>query len=124
MAGLPKSGLVSDQVDIYLHEGMIAEAMGAVGKESWSYTTLERVVKATLTSHPDWAIKRSRAQAESIMDAGKANLYHHAAHWLGYAREAYLQAGREAEWRAYLGELLDRHQRKHKLVPMLKALGK
>jgi len=32
---------------------------------------------------------------------------------------AYRNMGREEEWRAYLPELLDRHQRKHKLVPML-----
>jgi hypothetical protein len=30
--------------------------------------------------------------------------------------------GREEEWRTYLSELLDRHQRKYKLVPMLEAL--
>jgi len=30
--------------------------------------------------------------------------------------------GHEEEWQAYLSELLSRHGRKYKLVPMLKAL--
>jgi uncharacterized Zn finger protein len=35
---------------------------------------------------------------------------------------AYRNMGREEEWQAYLSELLERHGRKYKLVPMLKAL--
>ena len=40
------------------------------------------------------------------------------------ARDAYLSDGREEEWRAYLDELIDLHQRKYKLRPMLENLGK
>jgi uncharacterized Zn finger protein len=36
--------------------------------------------------------------------------------------EPYLAAGREEEWLAYLAELLDDHQRKYKLRPMLADL--
>lgn len=38
------------------------------------------------------------------------------------ARAAYRAAGRESEWRTYLEELIRRHGRKYKLVPMLEAL--
>jgi uncharacterized Zn finger protein len=37
-------------------------------------------------------------------------------------QDAYLAAGREEEWLAYLVELIDDHQRKYKLRPMLEDL--
>lgn len=37
-------------------------------------------------------------------------------------RDAYRAAGREDEWQAYHKELLDKHQRKYKLRPMLEQL--
>ncbi len=73
-------------------------------------------------SHPDWAIRASRKQAEDIMNRGKAELYSSAVNWLTKARTAYQNAGCTTEWQAYLGELLTQHGRKYKLVPMLKAL--
>ena len=45
-----------------------------------------------------------------------------AVRWLAKARTSYLNMGRKEEWDTYLSELLNRHQRKYKLVPMLKAL--
>jgi uncharacterized Zn finger protein len=56
------------------------------------------------------------------MNEGKAKYYDAAARWIGKVRTAYLNMGRPKEWDTYLAELLDRHQRKYKLVPMLKAL--
>jgi uncharacterized Zn finger protein len=56
------------------------------------------------------------------MDEGKAQYYDAAARWLGKARTVYQAAGREQEWQVYLAGLLDHHQRKYKLVPLLKAL--
>ena len=123
LAHLAEAGQASNQVDIYLHEGMVAEAVGAVDAHSYvGYDALERVVDAALETFPDWAIRRCRAQAEPIMDRGEADKYHHAARWLDRARAAYRVAGREVEWKAYLDTLLDRHRRKYKLVPMLRAL--
>jgi hypothetical protein len=37
-------------------------------------------------------------------------------------RDAYLDAGHEEEWPVYLAELVDDHQRKYKLRPMLEDL--
>ena len=68
-------------------------------------------------------IKASRQQAEPIMDEGKAQYYQAAARWLGKARAAYQATGRQQEWQRYLAGLLARHQRKYKLVPLLKALS-
>jgi len=61
-------------------------------------------------------------QAESIMDAKKAKDYDRAVEWLRIARDIYRQHGRDAEWQAYLRSLLSIHERKYKLVPMLRAI--
>jgi uncharacterized Zn finger protein len=86
------------------------------------HTLVERVADAAMQSHPTWVIKASRQQAEPFMDEGKAQYYRTAANWLAKARAAYRNMGREEEWRLYLDELLDRHRRKYKLVPLLEAL--
>jgi uncharacterized Zn finger protein len=108
-------------VDILLHEGLIEDAI-AVVNEGATHTLVEWVVDAAMGSHPDWVIQACQRQAEEIMDGGKAQYYDAAARWLGRARNAYRATGRDDKWRAYLDELLARHGRKHKLVPMLKAL--
>jgi uncharacterized Zn finger protein len=112
---------VKPQIDIFLHEKCIDDAIAALGRTS-SYDLVAQVADAAVATHPDWVIRASRAQAEAIMDAGKATAYHHAVEWLERMRKAFQAAGREAEWRAYLQELLTTHQRKYKLVPMLKSL--
>ncbi|MGH2408974.1 MAG: hypothetical protein ACRDGS_01270, partial [Chloroflexota bacterium] len=114
---------VGDRVDIYLHEGLLEDAIALVDQHQYSYRLVRQVVDAVLTTHPDWAIRASRAQAESIMNGAKSKYYHHAANWLAAARTAYLAAGREAEWQAYREELLVQHKRKYSLTPLIKALS-
>jgi uncharacterized Zn finger protein len=116
-----KSYVPQGQVDVFLHEGLIDDAIAAVEPKA-THTLVERVVNAAMQSHPVWVIKVCRQQAEPFMDEGKAQYYRTAANWLAKARTAYRNMGREEEWRTYLSELLDRHQRKYKLVPMLEAL--
>jgi len=79
------------------------------------------VMDAVMDHRPDWVIREACKQAERIVDAGKAKYYHHAVGWLEKARDAYRAADREAEWRAYLGEIRERHGRKYKLMGMLKG---
>lgn len=108
-------------VEVFLHEGLIADAIAAVDRGA-THTLVEQVADAAITSHPDWVIKASRAQAEGIMDGGKAQYYSAAAGWLRRVQAAYRATGREQEWQAYLASLLNRHGRKYSLVPLLKAL--
>ena len=108
-------------VEIFLHEGLVEDAMRAVERGA-SYTLLEQVVDAAIPSHPDWAIHMSREQAEPIMNQGKSQYYHQAGRWLEKARAAYRAAGRQTEWQTYLGELIARHRRKYSLMPRLEAL--
>lgn len=119
---LARSYYPEGQVDIFLHEGLIDDAIAAVN-EGAAHELVERVADVAVGSRPDWVIRASRAQAESIMDGGKAQYYDAAARWLDKARQAYQIAGREEEWRTYLQELRTRHSRKHKLVPLLRALA-
>jgi len=76
---------------------------------------------AVVAHRPEWVIRAARREAERIVNAGKARYYHHAVDWLARAKAAYRVAGRETEWRAYLGEIRERHGRKYKLVGMLKG---
>ncbi len=109
-------------VEVFLHEGLIDDAIAAVEKGA-GHVLVERVVDAAIATHPEWVITASRRQADPIMDGGKSEYYHAAARWLAKAKIAYRTAGRESEWRAYLSGLLAQHQRKYKLTPLLKALA-
>jgi uncharacterized Zn finger protein len=111
------------QVDIFLREGLVDDAITAVEKHA-SYGLLERVMDAAIQPRPDWVIEAARKQAERIMDAGDAQHYHYAVQWLERAQAAYRAANREAEWRTYLSEIRNRHQRKYKLIGMLEKFGK
>jgi len=116
-----RSSVPQGPVEIFLHEGLVEEAMRLVERRA-SDALLEQVVEAAIPRHADWALRISRQQAEAILNQGKAPHYQHAVRWLAKARAAYRAAGRETEWPTYLGELTIRHRRKHRLMPMLDAL--
>src|SRR6266566_6094526 len=118
-----KSSYPQGQINVFLREGLIDDAIAALEPYA-SHTLVEQVVNAALEAQVrlEWIIETCRKQAEPIMNGGKAEYYSSAANWLAKARTAYRALGREEEWKAYLNELLSRHGRKYKLVPMLKAL--
>ncbi len=109
-------------VDIFLHEGLIDDAIAAVQGNYAGFDVLKKVADAAIETRPEWTIATAREQAEQIMDAGRSQHYHHAVDWLARARDAYRSAGRVAEWQTYLAELQNKHQRKYKLMPMLQRL--
>jgi len=108
-------------VDVFLHEGLLDDAITAVDQDG-TYGQIEQVMDAVLAQRPDWVIRKAIEQADRIIEPGQARYYHHAAAWLGRARDAYRAAGREAEWRAYLRDLRARHGRKYKLMGLLDEL--
>lgn len=114
----------SGKVEIFLHEGRIDDAIATVAGPYPNRRILAPVMDAAITQRPDWVIQGACREAESIMNGGQAAYYDEAVEWLRKAKAAYQAAGREQEWRAYLRELLSRHQRKYKLRPMLEQLGK
>jgi uncharacterized Zn finger protein len=121
---LQKSWHISHKIDIYLHENMLAEAMAALDEKQAFVLEgeLRRVVEATRASTPDWGIRKYQERAEEIMDAGRSGSYDTAVSWLRQARDIYQQHNRLPDWQRYLDGILATHQRKYKLVPMLRNI--
>lgn len=114
---------ISGPIDIYLHEGLVDDAVRLVNSQPHvDYATLGRVADAAYASHPDWVIRQCRRQAEPTMDEGKSKYYSHALGWLERVKKAYVAAGRGDEWRIYCEGLIVKHGRKYSLVPGLRAL--
>jgi uncharacterized Zn finger protein len=115
------SYLPTGQVDIFLHENLLGDAIAAVERDPFG-DLVARVADAAIESHPDWVIETCRRRAEEIMNQGRSKDYDKAVDWLAKVQHSLLAAGREEEWLAYLEELIDHHQRKYKLRPMLEDL--
>ena len=115
-------GYSEAQVNIFLQEGLIDDAIAIAEERRYDYRLVEQVVDVAIESRPNWAIRACLRQAEPIIEEGRSQHYHHAVRWLEKARTAYQAAGREKEWRDYLEQLTHRHQRKYKLMGMLESL--
>ena len=114
-----RGGTESAKVDIFLHEGLIDDAI-AIASELSSYNSelIHRVMDAAIPHNPSWVIANARRRAEKIMDAGKAEYYYYAVEWLKKARNAYLESGNKADWLSYRQNLMQTHARKRKLMGM------
>jgi uncharacterized Zn finger protein len=108
-------------VDIWLHEGLVDDAIKVVGQGA-AGGELMRVVDAATPSHPAWAISAATAQAEAIMNGGDAARYGIAIEWLRRARAGHEAAGQTAAWDAYLQALRAKHRRKYKLMELIDHL--
>lgn len=115
------SYLPRGEVAIFLHEGLVEDAVAAV-QDIWDDDLVGRVADAAAGTHADWVIVAAEPRAERIMDEGKAQRYDEAVEWLRRAMRAYRAAGREQEWLDYYEDLKARHRRKYKLLPMLESL--
>ncbi|NTU81846.1 MAG: SWIM zinc finger domain-containing protein, partial [Chloroflexales bacterium] len=112
---------IAGRIDIFLHEGLIDDAIAALGAHP-AGTDLARVMDAATTTHPDWVIARASASAEAIINPGDAKHYDSAVEWLRRARAAYDAAGHPQDWAAYLQGLRTKHGRKYKLMELLDRL--
>lgn len=110
------------KVAIFLRENLVDDAIAAADQRYTSPEILEAVLDAAIPVRPEWVIAQARQQAEPIMDGAKAAYYEDAAQWLRKAKQAYEALGQQAQWRDYLDTLRNKHQRKHKLTPLLKVL--
>ncbi|MFN6460685.1 MAG: SWIM zinc finger domain-containing protein [Nostoc sp. DedVER02] len=112
-------GAESAKVDIFLHEGLIDDAI-AIASELSSYDSelIYRVMDAAIPHNPSWVIANARRRAEKIMDGGKAEYYYDAVEWLKKVRAAYLESGKKADWLNYRENLMQTHARKRKLMGM------
>jgi uncharacterized Zn finger protein len=117
-------GVTEERVKIFLHEGLVADAINCVSElRSYDAELIYRVMDAAVSVNPDWVIENSRLRAEKIMDNKKSEYYRYAVEWLKKARLAYMTSGRKAEWKKYYEHLLDVHCRKRKLMELLRQRG-
>lgn len=110
------------KLDIFLHESLWDDAIALAEATPYARELVEQVADAVVASHPGWVIPIARARAHDIIESGSAAHYEAAARWLARWRDASQATGREREWRAYLDDVLERHRRKYKLMPLLRDL--
>ena len=116
-----KASIPPGAVDIFLHEGMYDKAIAIVDKTRWFFD-IDKVIEAVKEEYPDWAFHQCRQRAEAIMNAGDSKNYDVAAAWLRQGRDILLAAGKQKQWDDYLAGVMEKHHRKYKLMPMLRAL--
>ncbi len=118
-------GMEQAQIDIFLDEGLLEDAIAVASKLSSYYSSLilrvmDRVVASDHLAHNQWVIDNARPRAESIMDEGKAKYYADAVKWLKQIKAAYHVLGKAADWSCYRQALLSQHGRKYKLMGLMK----
>src|SRR5206468_284698 len=109
-------------IDIFLHEGLIDDAIAALESDHQGHVIVGRVVAAAMKERPEWAMNACFHQAARIIEPGNAQYYSAAAEWLGRARDAARAGSLMDQWAKRMDDIMTRHQRKYKLMPMLKAL--
>jgi uncharacterized Zn finger protein len=117
-------GTTGGRIDIFLHEGMLDNAIALVEEPYAQSDDLLRVMNAALSERPDWVITKAKARAESIIDATKSQYYTSAVEWLRQVRAAYLSSGRKTEWDGYYQELRANNRRKSKLIALLDSFDR
>jgi uncharacterized Zn finger protein len=110
------------RVDIYLYEKQYQQAIAVVDQATW-FSNIEKVIEVVKADYPKWAFRQCQQRADVIMDAGQARNYRTAAEWLRRGRDILLSAGEKDMWRVYLDQVMEKHQRKYKLMPMLHELN-
>lgn len=111
------------KVDIFLHEGLLTDAIEAVQSDSYYRSQLvHRVMQAAVSTHPAWVIEAARQRAEPIMEQGKADRYQEAVQWLQQVRAAYMESGQQSVWTTYFNQLQSSHARKRKLMDLFNQL--
>jgi uncharacterized Zn finger protein len=108
------------QVNIFLHERLLEDAIAAVSRNRHCHESVVwQVMDAVMESHSQWVIDRACPPAEAIMNEGKAKYYQVAVKWLRRVKEAYQALGQEANWSRYHQKLVTTHGRKRKLMGLM-----
>jgi hypothetical protein len=85
--------------------------------ESLSHYVTERAAERLAGTHPDVAAKVFRALCIRIVAAGKSKYYFEALSHLEKARNCYLRAGLDGQWKALAAEIRRDHSRKSGFIP-------
>ncbi|NOH03385.1 MAG: hypothetical protein HND47_16190 [Chloroflexi bacterium] len=109
-------------VDIHLEEKEWDEAIKATKEDFGSFHLLEKVADALIPHRPDWVLRISIKQAESLIEQTQSKLYPVAARWLERAKKAYQHKGQAAEWKAYIDNLRIVYARRPSLQKAIEKL--
>ena len=119
---------VETRVDIFLHEGLVDDAIHSIPTENYYYAhyrtdLVHRVMDAALPHRPEWVLTTARNYAEPIMDAKKSERYREAIDWLKRVKAAYFQLDQQTEWTKYRTQITEKYGRLRKLMELLKQAG-
>jgi hypothetical protein len=120
---------LGDAIDLWLSTkeiGRLAERIGRASDselESLSHYVTEPAAERLARSHPAAAARVFRALCVRIVDAGKSKYYFEALKNLEKARNCYLKAGLDADWKAVVADLRREHHRKSGFMPGLERIA-
>jgi len=97
-------------------------AIRLADRQTQEHGVVATVADALITRRPEWVIRTSVKQAESLIAPTKSSLYPAAADWLRRAKAAYIHSGRIDEWQRYLQRLKEQYKRRPALMAQLKSL--
>lgn len=110
-------------VDVYLYDNEIDKAIKIAEKDSANYSLVEKVADAAIETHPEWVIRVSNKQAESLIAKTQSKYYAAAIRWVEKIKKATLKkAGRKA-WENYVSDLRKKYPKKRAFLEMLKGVG-
>ena len=105
MLKVPETGMPELMVDIHLEEHNWDAAITLAEKHDFYYNLIAKVADAVVEYRPDWVIRVSIQQSDALIVKTQSKLYPIAVQWLRRAKQAYLQKGQIAEWKAYIASL-------------------
>jgi uncharacterized Zn finger protein len=118
------SGSYSSNVlaDVYLYEQEWDSAIRLADAQAADYRLLEKVAEVVVPYQPEWVIRVSLGQSDHLIAKTQSKYYTVAGAWLGRAKRAYIQMGRQSEWQAYLTALKLQYSRRPALQEVLRRL--
>lgn len=97
-------------------------AIRLADKHAQEHDVAATIADALIKRRPEWVIRVSVKNAESLIAPTKSSLYPAAANWLRRAKTAYAHSGRTDEWQRYLQRLKEQYKRRPALMAQLKSL--
>lgn len=111
-------------VALYLDEGEVEAALAAWPKVAYRTGALRlRLADASEATHPEAAVALRQEQVETLIAGRNRGTYAEAAQVLLMLRATLTANGRQADWEAYLADLLSRHRALRALKDEMRQAG-
>jgi hypothetical protein len=122
MASLEKFYDKHPLAEVLLSEQEWDAAIRVADKQAQDQRVVATVADALIEHRPEWVIRMSIKQSESLIALTQSSLYPAAADWLRRAKAAYARTGRTGEWQKYLLRLKEQYRRRPALMAQLTTL--